>query len=110
MSQDQRLQQQRFELKYVISEQKARPIRGYVRSFLELDRNCVGKSDFSRAVHSLYVDCDLGLRWPVGSTTRAQRFGPSRTVGAADGVVRANEESALDRAVNLGSLQPGASV
>ena len=58
MSQDQRLQQQRFELKYVISEQKARRIRDYLSSFLELDSNCVGKSDFSYAVHSLYVDSD----------------------------------------------------
>ena len=58
MSQDQRLQQQRFELKYVIGEQKARRIRDYISSFLELDKNCVGKSDFSYAVHSLYIDSD----------------------------------------------------
>jgi len=58
MSQDHRLQQQRFELKYVISEQKARCIRDYISSFLELDENCVGKSDFSYAVHSLYIDSD----------------------------------------------------
>ncbi len=58
MSQDQRLQQQRFELKYVISEQKARRVRDYVSSFLELDKNCVGKPDLSYWVHSLYVDSD----------------------------------------------------
>jgi hypothetical protein len=58
MSQDHRLPQQRFELKYVISEQKARRIRDYVSSFLELDEHCVGKSDFSYAVHSLYIDSD----------------------------------------------------
>ncbi len=58
MSQDQRIQQQRFELKYVIGEQKARRIRDYIGSFLELDKNCVGKSDFSYAVHSLYIDSD----------------------------------------------------
>ena len=58
MAQDHRLQQQRFELKYVISEQKARRIRNYISSFLELDENCAGKSDFSYAVHSLYIDSD----------------------------------------------------
>jgi hypothetical protein len=58
MAQDHRLQQQRFELKYVISEQKARSIRNYISSFLELDENCAGKSDFSYAVHSLYIDSD----------------------------------------------------
>ncbi len=58
MSQDQRLQQQRFELKYVIGEQKARRIRDYISSFLELDKNCVGKPDFSYPVHTLYIDSD----------------------------------------------------
>jgi hypothetical protein len=58
MSQDQRLQQQRFELKYVIGEQKARRIRDYISSFLELDKNCVGKPNLSYAVHTLYIDSD----------------------------------------------------
>jgi hypothetical protein len=52
------MQTSRFELKYVISEQQARCIRDYIRSFLALDKNCVGKSDFSYAVHSPYVDSD----------------------------------------------------
>jgi len=58
MSQDQRLQHQRFELKYVIGEEKARRIRDYISSFLELDENCVGKPNLSYAVHSLYFDSD----------------------------------------------------
>lgn len=58
MSQDQRLQHQRFELKYVIGEQKARRIRDYISSFLVVDENCVGKPDLSYAVHSLYFDSD----------------------------------------------------
>jgi hypothetical protein len=53
-----RMQAARFELKYVISEQKAQQVRHYVRSFLELDENCAGKPDLSYAVHSLYVDSD----------------------------------------------------
>jgi hypothetical protein len=110
MSQEQRQQQQRSELKYVISEQKARRVRDYIRSVLALDKNCVGKSDFSYAVYSLYVNSDSGLRWPVWRTPQPQRFGASGKVAAADGVARVNEEGALARAVNLGSLPPGASV
>ena len=53
-----RMQASRFELKYVISESKARQIRQYVRSFLELDDYGVGKPEFSYPVHSLYLDSD----------------------------------------------------
>lgn len=53
-----RMQASRFELKYVISEHKAQQIRHYVRSFLELDENGVGKPNLSYAVHSLYIDSD----------------------------------------------------
>jgi hypothetical protein len=67
------MQTSRFELKYMISEQKARRIRDYVRSFLDLDENCVGKPDFSYAVHSRYVDSDhLQTYWDTinGSKNR----------------------------------------
>jgi hypothetical protein len=53
-----RMQASRFELKYVISEQKAQRVRHYVSSFLDLDENCAGRPDLSYAVHSLYVDSD----------------------------------------------------
>jgi len=51
-----RLQLQRFELKYVASESLARAARDFVRAYLVLDENGVGKPDFSYPVHSLYLD------------------------------------------------------
>jgi hypothetical protein len=53
-----RIQSSRFELKYVVSEEKARQVRRYVSSFLDLDENCVGKPNLSYPVHSVYVDSD----------------------------------------------------
>jgi hypothetical protein len=53
-----RIQTSRFELKYVVSEQKAQQVRRYVSSFLDLDENGVGKPNFSYPVHSVYVDSD----------------------------------------------------
>lgn len=59
-----KLQASRFELKYVIPEETALQIRDYVRSYLELDENGVGKPNYSYPVHSLYLDSDdLKLYW-----------------------------------------------
>jgi SPX domain protein involved in polyphosphate accumulation len=59
-----RLQGSRFEQKYIITEEVALQIRDYVRSFLEVDENCVGKPNHSYPVHSLYLDSDdLKLYW-----------------------------------------------
>jgi SPX domain protein involved in polyphosphate accumulation len=64
MGQDHRLQAQRFELKYIISERQARQVRQFVTSFLELDENCLGRPELSYPVHSLYLDSsDLGTYW-----------------------------------------------
>lgn len=57
MAQD-RLQLQRMELKYHISEHKALMIRDFVRPYLELDEYGIGKPNFSYAIHSLYLDSD----------------------------------------------------
>ncbi len=58
------MQQQRFELKYIVSEETALHIRDFVRSYLELDENGIGKPNFSYPVHSLYLDSDdLCLYW-----------------------------------------------
>ncbi|MBM3824289.1 MAG: polyphosphate polymerase domain-containing protein [Verrucomicrobia bacterium] len=57
MEQD-RLQKQRFELKYIIPEAKALAIREFVRCYLDLDEYGVGKPNFSYPVHSLYLDSD----------------------------------------------------
>src|SRR5688572_13517455 len=59
-----KLQASRFELKYIIPEETALQIRDYVRSYLELDENGVGKPNYSYPVHSLYLDSDdLKLYW-----------------------------------------------
>ena len=63
MAQD-KMQASRFEQKYIISEESALQIREFVRSYLELDENGVGKPNFSYPVHSLYLDSDdLKLYW-----------------------------------------------
>src|SRR5882762_1539599 len=59
-----KLQESRFEQKYIISEDVALQIREYVRSYLELDENGVGKPNYSYPVHSLYLDSDdLRFYW-----------------------------------------------
>lgn len=58
MSQDHRLQQQRFELKYQIREEITASLRDFVRCYLELDDYGVGHPNYSYPVHSLYFDSD----------------------------------------------------
>lgn len=59
-----RMQKQRFELKYLINEQTALLVRDFVRSYLDFDEYSVGKPNYSYPVHSLYLDSDdLQLYW-----------------------------------------------
>src|SRR5437660_12926952 len=59
-----RMQQQRFELKYLITEATALLVRDFVRSYLEMDEFSVGRPNYSYPVHSLYLDSDdLKLYW-----------------------------------------------
>jgi hypothetical protein len=59
-----KLQASRFEQKYIITEETALQVREFVRSYLELDENGVGKPNYSYPVHSLYLDSDdLKLYW-----------------------------------------------
>src|SRR5438874_13668808 len=59
-----RMQQQRFELKYLITEETALLVRDFVRSYLEMDEFSVGRPNYSYPVHSLYLDSDdLKLYW-----------------------------------------------
>lgn len=51
-----RLQAQRFEYKYVISEDTAAAVRDFVRSYLRPDEYAAVRPDFSYPVHSLYLD------------------------------------------------------
>ena len=58
------MQQQRFELKYLISEDMALRVRDFVRCYIDFDEYTIGKPDFSYPVHSLYLDSDdLKLYW-----------------------------------------------
>lgn len=64
-------QLQRFEMKYLVSEQTARAIRQFVRSHLVPDEFAARSADFSYAVHSLYLDSpDLAL---YGATNNGDR-------------------------------------
>lgn len=54
-----KMQTSRFELKYVIEERTALQIRDFVRAFLDLDENGVGKPNYSYPVHSVYLDSDI---------------------------------------------------
>jgi hypothetical protein len=53
-----RMQQQRFEQKYFLSEETALQLRDFVSAHLDLDENSVGKPNFCYPVHSLYLDSD----------------------------------------------------
>src|SRR6266850_4641701 len=59
-----RMQQQRFELKYLIAEEEALRVRDFVRCHLDMDEYSVGKPNYSYPVHSLYLDSDdLKIYW-----------------------------------------------
>src|SRR2546425_6792207 len=59
-----KLQASRFEQKYIINDETALQVREFVRQYLELDENGVGKPNYSYPVHSLYLDSDdLKLYW-----------------------------------------------
>lgn len=51
-----KLQQQRFELKYIIGEHKAQSMRHYIQNYLKIDEFAATQSQFSYPVHSLYLD------------------------------------------------------
>src|ERR1043165_6631614 len=59
-----RMQQSRFELKYLIEEEKALRVRDFVRCYLAMDEFGVGRPNYSYPVHSLYLDSDsLEIYW-----------------------------------------------
>lgn len=59
-----RLQLQRFELKYIIREEVALEVREFARSYLEIDEYGASRPNLSYPVHSLYLDSDsLDLYW-----------------------------------------------
>lgn len=58
MPQSHSLQQQRFELKYIIPESLALSIRDYVQPYLAPDNYAAGSADFSYPIHNIYLDSD----------------------------------------------------
>ena len=52
------MQQQRFELKYLIPERTALLVRDFVASYLEIDEYGALRPNLSYPVHSLYLDSD----------------------------------------------------
>lgn len=55
---DDKIQRQRFELKYRITESKARQIRQFVQTYLDCDVFGKTQPDLSYKVHSLYLDSE----------------------------------------------------
>ncbi len=53
-----RVQRQRFELKYVVPEDVAVGVRNFVQSYLFLDEYGATRPDLSYPVHSLYLDSE----------------------------------------------------
>jgi len=53
-----KMQQQRFEFKYIIKEDVARAVRDFVSGYLEIDEYGATLPEFSYPVHSLYLDSD----------------------------------------------------
>jgi SPX domain protein involved in polyphosphate accumulation len=72
--QDHRLQQQRFELKYLISEEITGSMRDFVRCYLELDDYGVGRPNLAYAVHSLYLDSEDLKTHYAGANGTKNRF------------------------------------
>jgi hypothetical protein len=52
------MQLQRFELKYLVTEDVARSVREFVRCYLDIDEYGATLPDLSYPVHSLYLDSD----------------------------------------------------
>src|SRR2546426_12619203 len=48
----------RYELKFAIPPDVALLLRDFVRTYLEMDEYSVGKTNFSYAVHTIYLDSD----------------------------------------------------
>src|SRR5437867_6184010 len=53
-----KMQQQRFELKYILKEEVALAVRDFVSCYLEIDEYGATLPNFSYPVHSLYLDSD----------------------------------------------------
>jgi len=71
---EERLQRQRFERKYFITERQAIQIRDLVKSYLVPDEFSAGRADFSYPVHSLYLDSQELLTYWATVHCETKRF------------------------------------
>lgn len=69
-----RLQAQRFELKYLVSEQTAQAVRQYVRCYLKPDEYAATLPQNSYPVHSLYLDSPDLATYQAVRTGEKNRF------------------------------------
>ncbi|MES2697298.1 MAG: polyphosphate polymerase domain-containing protein [Verrucomicrobiota bacterium] len=69
-----RLQTQRFELKYLVSEETARAVRQFVRCYLKPDEFAATQPDNAYPVHSLYLDSPDLTTYHAVQTGEKNRF------------------------------------
>jgi len=69
-----KLQTQRFELKYLVREETARAVRQYLRSYLKLDDFAANFPDYAYPVHSLYLDSPDLATYQAVQTGEKNRF------------------------------------
>jgi hypothetical protein len=66
-----KMQLQRWELKYVIPEELALSVRDFVSSYLEIDEYGAGRPNLSYTIHNLYLDSDqLAIYWGTINGTK----------------------------------------
>lgn len=71
---DHRFQHQRFELKYLVSEERALALRRFVSCHLKPDDFAAKQPDFSYPVHSLYLDSPQLSTYQAVQTGEKNRF------------------------------------
>ena len=69
-----RAQRQRREVKYLVSEEKARAVGGQVREYLEPDESAAGRPDHTYGVQTLYLDSDNLLTYHAAAEGWRNRF------------------------------------
>ena len=69
-----KLQTNRFELKYIIDEQRARAIRDYIHGYVEPDEHVQNLRTCSYPIHSLYLDSPTLLLYRQTTQGLKNRF------------------------------------
>lgn len=69
-----RLQTQRFEMKYLVSEETAQAIRRYISCYMQRDEFAADKPNGAYPVHSLYLDSPDLMTYQAVQTGEKNRF------------------------------------